>query len=84
MEYGHQRVRQYKLYWTKDSLNGIKEQRNFRYIPDKDGRLTDKTMHIYSHLADARRYAIMGKVEPLQAQPQRVMYDAMKLVDLDF
>jgi len=26
----------------------------------------------------------MWKVEPLQAQPQRVIYDAMKLVDLDF
>ena len=62
----------------------FRSQRNFKYILDKDGRLTDKTTHIYSHLSDARRYAIMGKVEPLPAQTQRVIYDAMKLVDLDF
>ena len=63
VEFGHQKVRQYKLYWTKDSLNGIKEQRNFRYIPDKDGKLTEKTTHNFSHLMDARRYAVMGKAE---------------------
>jgi len=84
VEYGHQRVRQYKFQVTKDSLNMIKSLRNFRYIQDKDGRLTNKTTHLFSHLMDAVRYAIMGKVEPLQAQPQRVIYDAMKLVDLDF
>jgi len=63
VEYGHQKVRQYKHYWVKDSLNGIKEQRNFRYIPDKNGKLTEKTTHNFSHLMDARRYAIMGKSE---------------------
>lgn len=63
VEFGHQKVRQYKQYWTKDSLNGIKEQRNYRYIPDKDGKLTEKTTHTFSHLMDERRYAIMGKLE---------------------
>lgn len=61
VEYGHQRVRQYEQYWTKDSVNAIKEQRNFRYTKDKDGRLTEKTTHLYSHLMDSRRYAVMGK-----------------------
>ena len=49
VEYGHQKVRQYKQYWTKDSVNCIKEQRNFRYILDKNGKLTDKTTHVFSH-----------------------------------
>jgi phage terminase large subunit len=49
VEFGHQKVRQLKHFWTKDSLNGIKEQRNFRYVTDKDGRLTDKTTHAWSH-----------------------------------
>ncbi len=62
VEYGRQKVRQFKLYWTKDSLNGIKEQRNFRYIPDKDGKLTDKTTHNFSHIMDARRYAVIGRL----------------------
>jgi phage terminase large subunit len=61
VEFGHQKVRQYKHYWTKDSVNGIKEQRNFRYIQDKDGKLTEKTTHTFSHLMDARRYGVMGK-----------------------
>jgi phage terminase large subunit len=61
VEYGHQKVRQYKQYWTKDSTNCIKEQRNFRYIPDKDGKLTDKTTHNFSHGMDSRRYAVIGK-----------------------
>ncbi len=60
VEHGHQKVRQYKQFWTKDSLKCIKEQRNFRYIPDKDGKLTDKTTHTFSHGMDARRYAVIG------------------------
>lgn len=49
VEYGHQKVRQFKQFWTEDSINCIKEQRNFRYLPDKNGKLTDKTSHIWSH-----------------------------------
>jgi phage terminase large subunit len=60
VEYGHQKVRQYKQHWTKDSLKSIKEQRNFRYIEDKDGKFTEKTTHEWSHSMDARRYAIFG------------------------
>ena len=82
VEYGHQKVRQYKQYWTKDSVNCIKEQRNFRYIPDKNGKLTDKTTHNFSHGMDSRRYAIMGKFEPVE-QENIIIYDAMAEVDLD-
>jgi len=82
VEYGHQKVRQYKQYWTKDSVSCIKEQRNFRYIPDKNGKLTDKTTHAFSHGMDARRYGIMGKVEPKE-QEQVIIYDAMQQVNLD-
>ena len=83
VEYGHQKVRQYKQYWTKDSVNCIKEQRNFRYIPDKNGKLTDKTAHTFSHGMDARRYGIIGKVEPKE-QEVIVIFDAMKEFGLDF
>ena len=62
VEYGHQRIRQYKQFWTRDSVNCIKEQRNFRHIPDKDGKLTNKTTHTWSHGMDARRYGIIGKL----------------------
>ncbi len=58
--FGHQKVRQYKQCWTKASLNCIKEQRNFRYIADKDGKLTEKTTHVYSNGMDSRRYGVIG------------------------
>ena len=65
VEFGHQRLRQFKQFWTEDSVSCIKEQRNFRYIADKDGKLTSKTSHIWSHGMDARRYAIIrGESEP--------------------
>ena len=42
-------------------MAAIKAQRNYRYIPDKNGNLTEKTTHEWSHLMDARRYAVIGK-----------------------
>lgn len=80
VEYGHQKVRQYKQYWTKDSTNCIKEQRNFRYIPDKNGKLTEKTTHIWSHGMDSRRYAVMGFSEAPEPQEAVVIYDSMEAV----
>lgn len=62
VEFGHQKLRQYRQFWTKGSLNCIKEQRNFRYIQDKNGKLTDKTTHNWSHGMDARRYGVIGLV----------------------
>jgi len=82
VEYGHQKVRQYKQFWTKGSLNCIKEQRNFRYIEDKNGKLTDKTTHNWSHGMDARRYGVMGLFE-LVEEEEVVIYDAMAEVNMD-
>ena len=83
VEYGHQKVRQYRQYWTKDSVNCIKEQRNFRYILDKNGKLTDKTTHAFSHGMDGRRYGVMGWVEPPEPEESIIIYDAMQEVNLD-
>ncbi len=60
VEYSHQKVNQCYQFWTKDSLNCIKEQRNFRYIRNKEGILTDKTTHQWSHGMSGRRYAVAG------------------------
>ena len=61
VEYGHNKVKQFKQFWTQDSVFCIKEQKNFKYIPDKDGKLTEKTTHFFSHGMDARRYAVMSR-----------------------
>ncbi len=66
VEYGHQKVRQLTQHWTKNSLNCIKEQRNFRYIETKDGILTEKTTHLWSHGMDARRYAVASYIVPVK------------------
>jgi phage terminase large subunit len=59
--YGIQRVNQFYQFWTKDSLDCIKEQRNFSYIKKTvQGRetYTDETTHQWSHGMAARRYAL--------------------------
>ncbi len=80
VEYGHQKVRQYKQYWTKDSLNCIKEQRNFRYVQDKNGKLTEKTAHNFSHGMDSKRYAVMGISEIPEPKEAIIVYDSMEAV----
>lgn len=81
VEYGHQKVRQYKQFWTKDSLECIKEQRNFRYIQDKNGKFTDKTTHMFSHGMDARRYALVGYMDKeLEPVEKVIIYDTMEAV----
>lgn len=85
VEHGHQLIRQYRQFWTKESVNAIKEQRNFRYIEDKNGKLTQKTTHNFSHLMDSRRYAIVGKLAPPEPEEREsvVIYDAMEEFGLD-
>jgi len=62
--YGIKKVNSYKQHWTKESLNCIKEQRNFRYIKDRQtGDFTDKTTHRWSHGMSARRFALSPHID---------------------
>lgn len=61
VEFGIQKVNQFFQFWTKDSLDCIKEQRNFRYIKrivQGVEQWTDDTTHQWSHGISARRYAV--------------------------
>jgi phage terminase large subunit len=80
VEFGHQKVREFRQYWTQDSLDCIKEQRNFTYIRDKDNKLTDKTTHRWSHGMDARRYGVIGAFAPVERE-EVVVFDTMSLVE---
>ena len=62
--HGIQKVNQYRQYWTKRSINGIKEQRNYKYIQDRDGRYLNTPVDMFNHLMDARRYAIQRYSSP--------------------
>ena len=61
MRQGIDRVNQYRQFWTKRSLNAIREMRNYRYVQDKDGRYTNKPLDDWNHALDARRYAVQGR-----------------------
>lgn len=51
-------MRRYTIAVTKRSLNLIKEFRNYKYIEDKNGKLTNKPVDAFNHGIDACRYAI--------------------------
>jgi phage terminase large subunit len=53
-------MRRYTIAVTKRSLNLIKEFRNYKYIEDKNGRLTNKPVDAFNHGIDACRYAVFN------------------------
>ena len=57
VEYGIQKVNQYRHFWTKGSVNCMKEQDNYRYIKKTTdgGReyISDDTTHFFSHGMDS-------------------------------
>ena len=55
-------VRRYNLHVTEDSVNTIKELRNYKYVEDKNGNLTNKPIDLFNHSLDALRYSIVNKL----------------------
>jgi len=55
-------MRRYRINLTKDSTNMIKEFRSYKYIEDKNGKLTNKPEDRNNHLIDACRYSIVNKL----------------------
>ena len=68
---GIQKVNQYKQVWTERSVNAIKEQRNYMWQRDKNGKILDvPSSNGYDHALDCRRYWLASKklgVAPGQA-----------------
>lgn len=63
VKFGIKKVNQFYQFWTEDSLECIKDQRNYKYIKRKDSNtgttyLSDDTSHQWSHGMDSRRYAV--------------------------
>jgi phage terminase large subunit len=55
-------LRRYKLHVLESSSNVIKEMRNYKYIEDKNGDLTNKPIDKYNHACDALRYSVINKL----------------------
>lgn len=83
IQHGIQKVNQFRQFWTKDSTNCVKEQRNYQWEKDKDGKFTDKPLHEWSHGMCARRYAVATvpapKVMPAAVKPSsfKIKFDKL-------
>lgn len=63
---GIQYVQDQKIFVTKRSINTIKEYRNYTWLEDKDGKITNEPSPIWNHHMDDIRYALesLKAVEP--------------------
>jgi phage terminase large subunit len=76
VKHGIQYVQDQRVSVTKASTNVIKEYRNYMYIIDKMGKITQTPDHLWSHSLDAVRYALvslMGNGADDNVMRQRVL-----------
>jgi phage terminase large subunit len=62
VQHGIQVVQDQKIFVTRRSVNVIKEYRNYLWVTDKEGRITNIPEHAFSHAMDGIRYAIVYDV----------------------
>lgn len=62
IEAGITKMQEYKICITKQSVNVIKEFRNYTYAQDKDGRWLNKPIDAYNHSIDSIRYVVISKI----------------------
>jgi len=63
-------LRRYRINVTEESFNLIKELRNYKFIEDKNGQLTNKPIDAFNHAIDAMRYAVLHRL----SRPNYGMY----------
>lgn len=59
---GIRKVKSMPLYITKDSIDLIKEIRNYKWKVDKNEKVLDEPVKFNDHLCDALRYAVFTKL----------------------
>jgi phage terminase large subunit len=55
-------MKRYKLHVTKDSVNMIKEFRNYKWQEDKNGNILNVPVDMFNHTIDAIRYGLYDKL----------------------
>jgi phage terminase large subunit len=55
-------MRRYKIFVKDDSLNAIKEFRNYRWKTDKNGKQLNIPVDAFDHCVDAARYVCINKL----------------------
>jgi len=56
-------LQQYQLYITKDSLNAIKEARNYKWDTDKEGNKLNVPIDDFNHFWDSVRYVALNRLK---------------------
>lgn len=56
-------LQQYDIYITKDSLNAIKEARNYKWATDKDGNKLNVPIDDFNHFWDGVRYVALNRLK---------------------
>lgn len=51
---------------TKNSVNILKEYRNYLFLTDKDGKITNEPDHLWSHSMDAFMYALASVAQVIR------------------
>lgn len=55
-------MKRYQLYVTKDSVNMIKEFRNYKWQEDKNGNILNVPVDMFNHTIDSIRYGLYDKL----------------------
>jgi phage terminase large subunit len=55
-------MKRYQLHVTKDSVNMIKEFRNYKWQEDKNGNILNVPVDMFNHTIDAIRYGLYDKL----------------------
>lgn len=55
-------MKRYKIYITKESLNMIKEFKNYKWAEDKNGIVLNTPVDMFNHTIDAVRYGLYDKI----------------------
>lgn len=69
-------LNRYKKHITQNSLNTIKEYRNYRWKSDEFGKPTNIPIDRYNHSIDAQRYVCLNQLATVQLE-----FDAIKKED---
>lgn len=69
IEAGITKMQEYKIVLTKQSVNLIKEFRNYTYSQDKEGKWLNTPIDVWNHGIDAIRYVVMSEILGGQKKP---------------
>jgi len=62
------RLQQYSIFVTANSLNLIKELRNYRWAKTKDGAALNSPIDSFNHAIDAVRYVALNKLSQFESE----------------